>query len=126
MRRAFVTGLVAVLPWTAGCALLPLASALPKDDEVTVLTTEEGTKYIHVASQRNASQAYLRGRWKREARKTCRGDYMVVSEDRTERRTEGRVKGRTHEGYVRCVDPEATMDGEGDTKAAAARTPSQS
>ena len=98
----------------AGCALAPLAAALPQDDEVTVLTNEDGTKYIHVAAQRNASQSYLRSRWKREARKTCRGDYMVVAEDRTERRTEGRVKGRTHEGYVRCVDPEATMACEGD------------
>ena len=59
----------------------------------------------------------LRGKWKRHARKECQGDYMVIAEDKTERRTQGAVKGRTHEGYVRCVNPEATMDdGEGETK----------
>jgi hypothetical protein len=93
-----------------GCGLAR-AFAPPPQDEVTVLTTETGAKYVHVASGARSSPEIVHGKWKRAARKTCRGDYVVISEDRTERRTGGQVRGRTHEGYVRCVDPEPSLDG---------------
>jgi hypothetical protein len=95
----------------SACQYAPLMALMPQpEDEVTVRSTEDGAKYIHVASSKPTSPGILRNRWKREARKTCRGDYMVIAEDKSERLRQGTATNRTHEGYVRCIDPEATMD----------------
>jgi hypothetical protein len=90
-----------------GCALVPLQPRA--DNEIAVLPTQDGARYVNVRGGRYDSELTLRTRWKRTARQACAGDYAVISEDRSEQKTAGMVSGRTHEGYVRCLDPERAM-----------------
>lgn len=91
----------------AGCSAWPALLSPRQKDETTVLPTEDGNRYVSVTSGRRGSAATIRGKWKRAAHHACKGDYLVLSEDASERRTAGLVSGRSHEGYVRCVNPES-------------------
>lgn len=102
-QRWLAGGAVALC--VTGCSAWP--ALLPnQQDETTVLPTEDGNRYVAVTSGRRGSAATVRGKWKRAAHHACSGDYLVLTEDATERRTAGLVSGRGHEGYVRCVNPE--------------------
>jgi hypothetical protein len=77
--------------------------------QTAAVPTGDGAKYVSVTSEDAVAAALLRGRWKREAERTCEGDYLVLSETSSQRRTQGRASGTMHEGFVRCVSPEGTL-----------------
>lgn len=96
----------------------PLAALLAeqaKGNEIqtAAVPTGDGATYVSVMSEEPVATTFLRNRWKREAERSCDGDYMVLSESASQRRTSGKASGTTHEGFVRCVSPEAAL-GESD------------
>jgi len=112
--RASRVVLVGLMPILVGCAGVPAAALLPGlmklahgKEEVASFVAEDGSRYVNLTTGRFSSPPQLRAKWRRIAEKSCDGDYEVIAEDASERRTAGIVTGRTHEGYVRCVlEPE--------------------
>lgn len=106
---------IAVALALGGCnpvAPLLLREALrPREDAVAVVPTGDGAQYVSITSESGATPAMLGKRWRRVAQEACDGDYLVLSENGTARQAGGRVAGRTHEGFVRCVSPEANLKG---------------
>lgn len=106
-----------LVSWSTACGA-PLAALLAeqaKGNEIqtAAVPTGDGATYVSVISEDPVATALLRNRWKREAERSCEGDYMVLSESASQRRTGGQPSGTTHEGFVRCVSPEAAL-GEAD------------
>lgn len=107
--------LVLVAGATAGCspaALAPLLAraASPNDaTQVAAVPTGDGAQYVWVITEGNPAPTSVRHRWRREALQACDGDYVVLSENAAIRSSGGKTAGRMHEGFVRCVSPEATL-----------------
>lgn len=121
-RAALVTGLatVAVLggcgtPWAA----LPAAVGTQQRDAVAT-PTGNGSHYVMVESGPRTPTRTLAKTWKRKATRTCKGEYVVLSERAATRNAGGLLASRIHEGYVRCLSPEAGVE-EPDPKAAGER-----
>ena len=72
--------------------------------------TEDGSIYVLAEGGPASAPATLRSLWRREASKACQGDYMVMSESSAQSRRAGLTSRKLHEGYVRCVSPEAADD----------------
>lgn len=104
--------LLVVLACSCGTPLAGLLAEQAKGNEIqtAAVPTGDGAKYVSVTSEDPVARSMLRARWKREAENTCEGDYLVLSESASERRAEGRTTGTMHEGFVRCVSPESTID----------------
>lgn len=107
--------LLVIVGSAAGCSphlLAPLLAraASPEDaTQVAAVPTGEGAKYVSVITEGNVPPGSVRNRWRREALKTCDGDYVLLSENSAVRSSGGRTAGRMHEGFIRCVSPEATL-----------------
>jgi hypothetical protein len=106
--------LVAIALASSGCnpLLAPLlAQAVkPKDPtQVAAVPTGDGAQYVSVITEASSPAVSVRNRWRREALQACQGDYLVLSENASVRRSGGRSASRMHEGYVQCVSPEATL-----------------
>lgn len=102
---------LAVVACTA-CAhpLAPLLMDRSRSDiQVAAVPTGDGAQYLSVTSEDAVATTLLRNRWRKEAERACDGDYLVLSESASQRRTQGQVSGNTHEGFVRCVSPEGTL-----------------
>jgi hypothetical protein len=69
--------------------------------------TEDGAVYVSVDGPARATPRVLARMFKGKAADACKGDYMVLSESTSERSQGGRRAGRRHEGFVRCVSPDA-------------------
>ena len=76
---------------------------------MAAVPTGDGAQYVSVITEGNALPATVRNRWRREALRSCDGDYLVLSENSAERSSGGRTAARIHEGFVRCVSPEAVL-----------------
>jgi hypothetical protein len=72
--------------------------------------TGDGSHYIEVVGEPTVPPLAVRGKWKREATRVCEGDYLVLSENASERTRGPFVEGRVHEGFVRCISPEVAAD----------------
>ena len=79
---------------------------------VAAVPTGDGAKYVSVITEGNPPPTTVRHRWRREALKTCEGDYVVLAENAAVRASGGKTASRIHEGFVRCVSPEATLSDE--------------
>ena len=87
--------------------------------------TGDGSHYLEVVGEPTAPPQAVRGKWKRMATRVCDGDYLVLSELGSERRSGRFVQSHAHEGWIRCVAPDVDAK---ETDATAtppvARTPS--
>ncbi|MBK6918424.1 MAG: hypothetical protein IPH07_13590 [Deltaproteobacteria bacterium] len=99
----------------AGCnpALAPLLSQVARSNgdktQIAAVPVQDGSQYVSVITKAPATPTAVRQRWKREAERACDGEYVVLSENAASQRT-GAVTARLiHEGFVRCVSPEATL-----------------
>ncbi len=96
----------------SGCAqaLAPLLLDRGRSEiQVAAVPTGDGAQYVAVTSDDPMAAVALRNRWRKEAGQACMGDYLVMSESASQRRTSGQAAGNTHEGFVRCVSPEGTL-----------------
>ena len=98
MRVAVTALLAAVL---AGCTV----QRAPREPDAVTVTppAEDGTRYIAVSGGPTASASGLRRVWKREAKKACQGDYMLINDEPGHTRRGGLETQRMHEGFVRCL-----------------------
>jgi hypothetical protein len=85
----------------AGCTI----SRAPVEPESIVVTppAEDGTRYVAVQGDGMSSPQVLARQWKREAKKACEGDYMLINDEPGQTRRAGLVTARMHEGFVRCM-----------------------
>lgn len=91
-------------------ALAPLLLDQKRSEiQVAAVPTGDGAQYVSVISEEPVATIALRNRWRKEAGQACMGDYLVMSESASQRRTAGRPAGNIHEGFVRCVSPEGTL-----------------
>ncbi len=110
MKLTRIGALFAVGCCSCAHPLAPLlAQSLRSDIQVAAVPTGDGAQYVSVMSEDQLAATTLRNRWRREAENACGGDYLVMSESSSQRRTRGRVAGSTHEGFIRCVSPEGTL-----------------
>ncbi len=92
-----------------GCnpgAAAPLLAPTPRNHAFSV-PTEDGSRYVVVEARGRAPADTVARRWKREAQSACKGDYIVLSQGGAVRRARGQLATRLHEGWVRCLNPEA-------------------
>ncbi len=112
IRSARLGSVLAVL-LLGGChpAWLPLlASQQPGEKtQVAAVPVEDGSQYVSVITKAPASPVAVRNRWRREAASACEGDYVVLSENAASQQTGAVTARRIHEGFVRCVSPEAEL-----------------
>lgn len=85
----------------AGCTI----SRAPAEPESVVVTppAEDGTRYVAVQGDGMASPNVLARQWKREAKKACEGDYVLINDEPGQTRRRGLVTARMHEGFIRCM-----------------------
>lgn len=110
-QRARVTRAALVCIVAALGACHPAWGLLPKRSsglQVAAVPTGDGAQYVSVTSEQEAPGS-LRHHWRKAAGRACDGDYLVLSEAPSRRSTAGQPSGRTYEGFVRCVSPEATL-----------------
>jgi hypothetical protein len=89
----------------APLAAIPLQAAM-RGPQALAAPMEDGSVYVLAEGGPTTSNATLRTLWRREAAKACAGEYMVMSEQDSQSRSGGVVRGGAHEGYVRCVSAE--------------------
>jgi hypothetical protein len=97
-----------------GChpALVPLlaqAASQKNKTQVAAVPTGDGAQYVSVITEAKSMPTAVRNRWRRECLHACDGDYLVLSENAAVRTTGGRTASRMHEGFIRCVSPEAIL-----------------
>lgn len=102
-------------------ALLALSLALtgctiqraPAEPESVVVTppAEDGTRYIAVQGDGTTSPQMLARQWKREAKRACDGDYVLINDEPGQTRRRGLVTQRLHEGFVRCMIEDEEIGG---------------
>jgi len=79
-----------------------------QEDEVEVSPPgEDGTRYVAIRSGRQTAPRMLERKWTKLASEACQGDYMLMSDGASEQTRAGVVVARVHEGFVRCLLPEA-------------------
>lgn len=85
----------------AGCTI----SRAPAEPESVVVTppAEDGTRYVAVQGDGMSSPVVLARQWKREAKKACEGDYVLINDEPGQTRRQGLVTARMHEGFIRCM-----------------------
>ncbi len=92
----------------AGCG--PMAAMQPATNDtrdLIAVPNEDGSMYVLVEDRGGASAQTLARVWKRTATRACRGEYLVMSEGGALRSPGSLQVERVHEGWVRCIDPEA-------------------
>lgn len=106
---ALGTSACAVSPLGPAAAFLPAMTQL-KAPVASAVPMVDGSLYVTVDAPARASPSVLARMWRHKAGDTCKGEYMVLVESATDRQAAGRRSGRRHEGYVRCLNPEAVQD----------------
>lgn len=98
-----------VLLAVAGCTI----QRTPAEPENVTVTppAEDGTRYVAVRGDRMSSPQILARQWKREAKRACDGDYVLINDEPGERRRAGFVTERLHEGFVRCMIEDEELGG---------------
>lgn len=114
LRPGLILASLALVSIGVGChpALVPLLAqaASPKDKtQVAAVPTGDGAQYVSVITEASSLPKMVRNRWRRECLQACDGDYLVLSENAAVRNAGGRTASRMHEGFIRCVSPEATL-----------------
>ncbi|MBC8068795.1 MAG: hypothetical protein IAG13_10720 [Deltaproteobacteria bacterium] len=114
LRIGLVLASVAFASIAAGChpALVPLlaqAASQKNKTQVAAVPTGDGAQYVSVITEASSLPTAVRNRWRRECLHACDGDYLVLSENAAVRTAGGRNASRMHEGFIRCVSPEATL-----------------
>ncbi len=104
MRAVLVLSLAA-----AGCTI----QRTPAEPESVVVTppAEDGTRYVAVHGGPVSSPGVLARQWKREAKRACEGDYVLINDEPGSTRRGGVIAQRMHEGFVRCVIEEEELGG---------------
>lgn len=84
-----------------GCTI----TRAPAEPESVVVTppAEDGTRYVAVQGDGMSSPQVLARQWKREAKKVCDGDYVLINDEPGHTRRRGMVTARMHEGFIRCM-----------------------
>jgi len=101
------------------CALLLLAlvgctiQRTPTEPENVTVTppAEDGTRYVAVHGDGMSSPNLLARQWKREAKRACEGDYMLINDEPGQTRRGGFVTERMHEGFIRCMIEDEELGG---------------
>ena len=98
----------------AGCAASP-AAAIPlamtqRPPTAIAVPNEDGSHYVLVEAGSQTPITALPRLWKKKAIKTCKGDYIVLSERANEKKTGGVLSHASYEGWVRCINPEIGDD----------------
>jgi hypothetical protein len=88
---------------------LPLAMS-QRPPSVISVPNEDGSHYVLVEAGTRTPTSSLPRMWKKKAKDTCKGDYLVLSEAAHEQKRQGMRNVASHEGWVRCLNPEATED----------------
>ena len=109
----------------SGCGpMTALQPAMDDTRELIAVPNEDGSMYVLVEDRGGASEQTLARVWNRTATRACRGEFMVMSEGAALRSPGSLQVVRVHEGWVRCIDPEANeqmaedlKDGQADTLA---------
>lgn len=85
----------------AGCTI----SRAPAEPESVTVTppAEDGTRYVAVQGDGMSSPQVLARQWKREAKKACEGEYVLINDEPGQTRRSGLVTARMHEGFIRCM-----------------------
>ncbi len=114
MRAAF--SLLLVL---AGCTI----QRTPAEPESVVVTppAEDGTRYVAVQGDGLSSPQVLARQWKREAKRACEGDYVLINDEPGHTRRGGLVTQRMHEGFIRCMIEDEELGGTPNAASAKAR-----
>ncbi len=112
MRRLRVPVAVAFLVWGGvGCAASPAMLApmfMPQPQPLSyAIPTDEGAQYVLVEAKKGTADPQLKRRWEKKADEACKGEFVVLSENQSQRNQGGRMVFKIYEGYVRCVNPEA-------------------
>jgi hypothetical protein len=105
-QLCIVLGLVGSVSCMSPLAAIPLAAAAAQGPQALSAPMEDGSLYVLAEGGPMSSSVTLKSLWRREASKSCQGDYMVLSERDAQSRRGGVVGGRSYEGYVRCVSAE--------------------
>lgn len=96
-----------------GCAASPAALApllAPQPEPISyAVPTEDGGMYVLVEAKKGATDKQLKRRWDGEASKACLGEFVVLSENQSQRNRGGKTLLKIYEGFVRCVNPEAVQ-----------------
>jgi hypothetical protein len=80
------------------------------EEEVYSTPTGDGSHYIAIFADPKTPSGSMQRRWVKHATKVCEGDYLVLSENASERRRGGFVESRVYEGWVRCLSPDVSID----------------
>lgn len=109
VRATIAPRLGVLLALGGGCLPPALAGipTLPEGDTFAAVPGEDGSTYVMVESDGSVPPSTMKIRWKRVANHACRGDYLPMSDGGHEIRRAGERSRRVHEGWVRCVSPEA-------------------
>lgn len=98
-----------VLLVLGGCSV---QRAPVEPENVTVTPpAEDGTRYIAVRSDGMTPPQTLARQWKREAKRTCDGDYVLINEAGGQTKRAGFTTERLHEGFVRCMIEDEEIGG---------------
>ena len=97
---------------SSGCAnpamAVPAAMAYRPPNAIAV-QNEDGSHYVLVEAGTRTRPGALPRMWKKKAKNICGGDYLVLSEMGHAQKRQGVRKDlASHEGWVRCISPEAT------------------
>ena len=93
-------------PATAAAPLLA-----PQDqNHAFAVPNEDGSQYVVVEAGGRTPEATVARRWKRTAEHACKGEFIILSQGSAVRRARGQLATRMHEGWVRCLNPEAGGD----------------
>ncbi len=112
--------LMALILLALGSCSIQRAPAEPENVTVTP-PTEDGTRYIAVHGDGMSPPQVLARQWKREAKRTCDGDYVVINDEPGQTRRGGAVTQRMHEGFVRCMIENEELGGTPERASAKAR-----
>jgi hypothetical protein len=102
-------GASALLLVLVGCTI----QRAPAEPESVVVTppAEDGTRYIAVQGDGMTPPQVLARQWKREAKRACDGDYVLINDEPGHTNRRGIVTQRLHEGFVRCMIEDEEIGG---------------
>jgi len=105
--------ILALVLLVIGSCTIQRTAAEPETVTVTP-PAEDGTRYVAVHGDGMSSPQVLARQWKREAKRACDGDYVVINDEPGQTRRSGLVTQRMHEGFVRCMIETEELGGDPD------------
>lgn len=122
MRPLSQLGLLVLACGLAGSGCANPAMAVPaamayRPPNALAVQNEDGSHYVLVEAGTRTPTSALPRMWRKKAKSACDGDYLVLSEMGHEQQRQGVRKDlASHEGWVRCISPEASDDQADDLK----------